>query len=155
VVAGDTDALTRFRQKAREAKIKVIPLGVSTAFHSAMMKPAAAKLETALEDVDFFAPETTIYANLTGGDLISGKPESVSDGEWIRSRLVMQVMSPVYWQETIENMAEAGVELFIELGPGKALSGFVRKTRPEADVLNVENAESLGEVLLYMKERAK
>jgi [acyl-carrier-protein] S-malonyltransferase len=66
--------------------------------------------------------------------------------------LALQLKSPVYWQETIENMAADGIELFIELGPGQTLTGLVKKTLPAARALNVADAESLEAALSSIKE---
>jgi [acyl-carrier-protein] S-malonyltransferase len=145
VAAGDNAALARLREAARgQGGIKALPLSVSTAFHSAMMAPAAEKLAEALREVDLAAPKIPVYSNLTGRSLMEGRPPGLSEAAWIRCRLALQAQKPVLWQETIENMIEDGVEFFIEVGPGRTLSGLVRKTRPDFGVtVNVEDAESL------------
>ncbi|MDR2770815.1 MAG: ACP S-malonyltransferase, partial [Clostridiales Family XIII bacterium] len=120
VAAGDLAAIGRLRQRVKETEgLKAVPLNVSTAFHSPMMAPAAERLAEAVRDMDFSAPRVRVYANTTGRDLTEGKPAALSDAAWIRERLALQLKSPVYWQETIENMAADGIELFIELGPGQ------------------------------------
>jgi [acyl-carrier-protein] S-malonyltransferase len=153
VAAGDIAAIDRLRKKVRETDgLKAVPLNVSTAFHSPMMAPASEKLAEAVRDMDFSAPRVRVYANATGRDLMEGKPAALSDAAWIRDRLALQLKSPVYWQETIENMAADGIELFIELGPGQTLTGLVKKIRPDARALNVADAESLAAALSAIRE---
>jgi [acyl-carrier-protein] S-malonyltransferase len=153
VAAGDLAAIDRLRKRVKETSgLKAVPLSVSTAFHSPMMAPAAERLADAVLDADFSAPRVRVYANTTGRDLTEGKPASLSDAAWIRERLALQLKSPVYWQETIENMAADGIELFIELGPGQTLTGLVKKINPSLRALNVEDAESLAAALSSVKE---
>jgi [acyl-carrier-protein] S-malonyltransferase len=153
VAAGDTDAIGRLRKKVKETDgLKAVPLNVSAAFHSPLMTPAADSLAVAVRDMDFKAPRVQVYANTTGRDLMAGKAEAVTDAAWVRERLALQLKSPVYWQETVENMVNDGIELFIELGPGQTLSGFVKKIAPEAPVLHVEDAESLESAMASIRE---
>lgn len=151
VAAGDKEALARLRKRAKEFGLRAIPLSVSAAFHSSMMRPAAERLKETLETIDFHAPEVTVYTNVTGKPLMDGKPETEADAAWIRSSLALQVMSPVYWQETIENMVNNGVELFIETGPGQTLSGLMKKIAPDAAILNIGTAEGIEEALAYVR----
>ncbi|MDR2131807.1 MAG: ACP S-malonyltransferase [Clostridiales Family XIII bacterium] len=153
VAAGGVAAIDRLRKRIKETDgLKAVPLNVSAAFHSPMMAPAAERLAEAVRGMDFRAPRVRVYANPTGRDLMEGKPPALTDADWIRERLVLQLKSPVYWQETIENMAADGVELFIELGPGQTLTGLVKKINPELRALRVEDAESLEAALSAIKE---
>jgi [acyl-carrier-protein] S-malonyltransferase len=153
VAAGDTDAIGRLRKKVRETDgLKAVPLNVSAAFHSPLMAPAADRLAETVRGMDFKAPRVRVYANTTGRDLMIGKAEAVTDAEWVRECLMRQLKSPVYWQETIENMADDGIELFIELGPGQTLSGLVKKIVPDVPVLHVEDAESLESAMAALRE---
>ncbi|MCL2165629.1 MAG: hypothetical protein FWH55_14865, partial [Oscillospiraceae bacterium] len=83
-----------------------------------------------------------------------GELSETGTSEWLRSRMSLQVMHPVYWQETIENMVSDGIDLFIEFGPGRTLSGFVKKIAPNVNVSNVENLETLKTSLKIFKEIA-
>ncbi|MDR2355395.1 MAG: ACP S-malonyltransferase [Clostridiales Family XIII bacterium] len=153
VAAGDLAAIDRLRKRVKETDgLKAVPLNVSAAFHSPMMEPASERLAEAVRDMDFSAPRVRVYANTTGRDLTEGKPAALSDAAWIRARLALQLKSPVYWQETIENMAADGIELFIELGPGQTLTGLVKKISPKARTLNVAEAEGLESALSSIKE---
>jgi len=148
VVAGDKDALERFKQIATESKIKVIPLNVSTAFHSPMMVPASEPIRQILLDSDLKMPKTKVYCNVTGDNMFSGKEiTSENLSEHVANIMAKQTKSPIYWQETMENMARDGIEIFIEMGPGNVLSGLVRKTLSEVTILNVEDIESLDRTM--------
>ena len=144
VVAGDKDALLRFKEKAAEKRIKTIPLSVSTAFHSPMMEEASEALKEVLLKAGLKAPVYKIYCNLTGDDMLSGFTLPGSEiTEYVADIMARQAKSPIYWQETIENMIRDGIDVFIEIGPGTTLSGFVRKASHDVAVLNVDDKESL------------
>jgi [acyl-carrier-protein] S-malonyltransferase len=147
VVAGDFESLEKLKEGARAARLKAIPLDVGAAFHSAMMAPAAGRMAELLKATDIRAPKLKLYSNITGRDVMEGKPDSMDAGEWLKSRMALQVMSPVHWQESIENMGADGIEAFIEFGPGRALSGFVKKLLPNAFVCNIEDVETLNAAL--------
>lgn len=144
VIAGDKISLERFRRKCKDmGHIKAVPLTVSTAFHSPIMIPSVGKLKELLVNQNLHEPNMKIYSNVTG------KP--VAEGTDLAQLMADQAMSPVYWQETIENMIEEGVELFIEIGPGKTLSGLVKKINHEVNTLNVEDKESLEATVSILK----
>lgn len=136
VVSGEAEAVDRLCDLAKERKIKAIKLAVSAPFHCEMMKPAAENLKEPLNGICFSAPAVPVYMN------VDARPEN--DPEEIRKKLVLQAMSPVRWEETLRNMAEAGVDTFVELGPGKTLMSFVKKTFSEGiRFFNVTDLETL------------
>lgn len=140
VISGETNAVNRVMELARAENIKAMVLPVSAPFHCRMLKPAADKLAEVLKRVNFKSPEIPVYMN------VNGKPEP--DREKIAEKLVLQAWSPVYWEETLRNMYEDGVRIFIELGPGKTLSGFVKKTfkgYPDVRSFRVSDAVTLSE----------
>jgi len=148
VVAGSRDALDRFKEIATANKIKVVPLSVSTAFHSPMMNPAIEPLRQILLKSDLKLPSTKVYCNITGDDIFGGK--ILTDGEvtkHIADVMAKQAGSPVYWQETLENMKRDGIDVFIEIGPGTILSGLAKKTLSDITTLNVEDCESLEKTI--------
>lgn len=150
VIAGDREALERFKIKAKElGQIKAVPLSVSTAFHCPMMEPAVGKLQDLLSKTALNKPSVKIYSNVTGRDMMEGSQGD--QGQWIAELMARQAKRPVYWQETIENMHADGVEVFIELGPGKTLSGLVKKINPELGVINIQDIESLEESIGKLK----
>ncbi|MDR2156475.1 MAG: ACP S-malonyltransferase, partial [Clostridiales Family XIII bacterium] len=122
VAAGDAEAVERLKVCGKAAGLKVIPLHVSTAFHTPIMIPAAENLRRFLTPFAFGAPRVPVYSNVTGKDVLDGKPENVALDAWIRERMAEQAMRPVYWQETIENMFGDGIRVFVEFGPGRALT---------------------------------
>lgn len=133
VIAGHTQAIERAEAIFKEKGIKkVIRLNVSGPFHTSLLKPASDKLATELKNVTINTPKVDVFTNLTGD-----KVENIKD------TLIKQVMSPVKWQQTIENLINLGVDTFIELGPGKTLCSFVKKVSKDVNVFNVEDLASL------------
>lgn len=140
-VAGETKELEEFCKRAAEAGGRAVPLAVSGGFHSPLMEDASAALEAELRGYELHEPEMPVFANYTakpyGGDM--------------RELVVKQVKNPVHWQETIEALAELGVDTFIECGPGKTLSGLIKKTIKGANVLRVEDKETLEAAVRALK----
>lgn len=133
VIAGHTPAIERAEVIFKEKGIKkVIRLNVSGPFHTSLLKPASDKLALELENITINTPKVDIFTNLTGQ-----KVENIKD------TLIKQVMSPVKWQQTIQNLIDLGVDTFIELGPGKTLCSFVKKVSKDVNVFNVEDLASL------------
>lgn len=137
VVAGPKAKLAEVANAVRAAGGKSIALQVSGAFHSPYMAQAQAALEDYLARVSLAAPSIPLYANLTGEPYTPPFEKTIAK----------QVANPVRWQETLERMAADGVDTFIEVGPGKTLSGLVRKTLPEAVTLQVDDPASLENTL--------
>jgi [acyl-carrier-protein] S-malonyltransferase len=136
VIAGDAAAVERAMEilKARGAK-RAIKLQVSAPFHCALMQPAQDRLSADLEQVEFADLRVPLVCNV---DAIA-----IRGGDEARQSLVRQVSSPVRWLESVKFLATAGVETFVEVGPGKVLAGLVRQTLPDARCLNVADAASL------------
>lgn len=150
VVAGDKEALGRFKTVAKEmGGLKVVPLSVGTAFHSPMMEPAEGKLKELLAASALKKPTVKIYSNVTGRDMMEGAEGDLN--LWIADLMARQAKSPVYWQETIENMCADGIEVFIELGPGNTLSGLGKKIKPDIVTMNIEDMESLEATMNALK----
>jgi [acyl-carrier-protein] S-malonyltransferase len=141
-VAGDADAIARLKAVGKERGLRVIPLKVSTAFHSPIMEPASDRLREYVSSYEFDRPRVKLYANTTARDItehdITAEFDADDFSEYIRGHMAKQLKSPVYWQETIENMAADGIDVFIETGPGKTLSGLVSKIVPDARVVSVD-----------------
>jgi [acyl-carrier-protein] S-malonyltransferase len=139
VIAGDTNALEKARALAEASNAKCIPLPVNGAFHSSIMMSAALNLQKVLNSFPISKPEIKFIANVTG-DYIN-KPEQ------IRDLLISQVTSPVQWEASIRLMINSGVTTFIEVGPGKVLSGLVRRIDGKVKTLNVETSSDVEKVL--------
>ncbi len=127
------DTVAPFSQKVKEAGGRAIPLAVSGGFHSPFMSEAAAKLREELKNYEFKKPSIDLYSNYTAEKYAGDAAEL----------LAKQVENPVKWQKIIENMIEDGVDTFVEVGPGKTLTGLVSKISKNVKVYNVENKETL------------
>ncbi|WP_329886978.1 ACP S-malonyltransferase [Pseudoramibacter faecis] len=136
VISGDKVAVDRACELAAAAGARrCVPLAVSGPFHTSFMKPAGDALAQKFRTIPFNEPRIPVLFN-TLGDV---KPEGVS----IPELLEKQVQSPVYLEETIRRMADLGVDTFVEIGPGKALSGFIKKTLRGTKPLRVETADDI------------
>jgi len=140
VIAGEKGAVARAIEacKAKGAK-RAMPLPVSAPFHSTLMKPAAAKLQTYLAGVGFSSPRISVINNVDVA--------IVSEPEKVRDALVRQAASPVRWVETIRRMREMGVTHVIECGPGKVLAGMTKRIWPEAQSFTLADRASLEQAL--------
>lgn len=140
VIAGNTEAVDRACDilKTKGAK-RAIKLNVSAPFHCALMMPAQEKLAADLNALSYGEFAFPIFHNVDAA--------ANTDSAAVAGKLTDQVSSPVRWLQTIENMSAAGVEKFIEVGPGKVLTGLVRQIRKDAVYSNVENGESLRSTL--------
>jgi len=145
VVAGDNAGLEAARLLAKEAGAKrFVPLPVSAPFHSSMMKPAGERLAGDLDKISVSDPGVTVVANVTA-DFVRTGPE-------IKSLLIRQVYSPVHWEESVRRLIDSGITTIVEVGPGKVLSGLVKKISRETMVCNVEDRASLEKVLALVRE---
>ncbi len=140
VIAGDTDAVDRACEilKAKGAK-RAIKLNVSAPFHCALMMPAQERLALDLDDLEYRSFEFPVVHNVDAA--VNSDPGVVAD------RLKRQVSSPVRWLQSVEELDRKGITTFVEIGPGKVLTGLTRQIDREAKSLNVENVESLRNTL--------
>ena len=140
IVSGDTAAVKQVMESAKAAGARrCLQLEVSGAFHSALMAPAKARLQTVINDFQFNDPSIQVVANVTG--------KSVPTTAEIRRLLIAQVTSAVQWEKSIRTIRATGISHFVEVGPGTVLSGMVRRTLPDATCLNVEDTKSLDKVM--------
>ena len=139
VIGGEVAAVDKAVELLKDGGVKrLIPLNVSGPFHTALLKPAGERLAEVLETVefsDFVRP------------LVGNTEATVMEKERVKELLTRQVMEPVRFYDSIAKMQEAGVTEFIEIGPGKVLSGFIKKIDKSADVRQVEDVESLNALL--------
>ena len=139
VISGKKEAVELAADKLKEAGAKrVIPLNVSGPFHSKMLTGAGEKLGKVLEGVKVSKPEIPYVANVTA--------EYVTDEGLVKPLLRRQVYSSVRWQQSVETMLKDGVDTFVEIGPGKTLSGFMKKINRNVAVLNIEKLDDLEKV---------
>ncbi|MEQ8153425.1 MAG: ACP S-malonyltransferase [Clostridiaceae bacterium] len=144
VISGEKQALEAAGELIKGKGGRAIPLPVSAPFHSSLLKGAGDKLFTELEKIEINQPSLDIYKNLTG--TVYEKDENVKEV------LRKQLMSSVRWEETVRNMIADGFDTFVEIGPGKTLTNFVKKINKEVKTFNVENLESLSKTLEGLKE---
>lgn len=144
VIAGESAAVDKCTELAAEKGARrCVPLPVSGPFHTVFMEPAGKALEALFAETTFGPMDFPVIFNAVGREK---RPS-----ESIAELLVRQVSNSVYFEDTIKTMAAAGIDTIIEVGPGKALSGFVRKTCKEIKCLNIENYEGLLSVIDQLK----
>jgi len=145
VIAGTKYILEKSLQSFKDAGAKrAILLPVSVPSHCKLMKPASIKFGEYLNRFDFNRPEFPIIQNY--------EAMHYNEIDKIKSALVHQIFNPVRWTETIKLLSKEGINLFIEAGPGKVLTGLNRRINKEASHVSVSNEEAIGEILLKIKE---
>ena len=136
VITGEESAVQEATRKLTDAGAKrCVPLKVSGPFHSPMLVGAGEKLAKELENVEIHDIRIPYIDNVTA--------DYVTDKAQVKTLLTKQVSSSVKWQQTVERMIADGVDTFIEIGPGRTLSGFMRKINKDMKVYNVEKVEDL------------
>ncbi len=139
VISGATRAVEHAGRLAKQRGARrVVPLKVSAAFHSPLMRQAAEGMARAIEAATIQPLRTPLIANVTAEPL-------VAPGE-VRRELVAQVVAPVRWIASVQRMARDGVTTFLEIGPGKVLSGLIRRIAPQAQALSIGSAAEVREV---------
>ena len=139
VISGARDALNKAGELCKKKGARrIIPLQVSGAWHSPLMKDAAKGLESALDDAGFYEPEIPVVANVTA-DLIRS-------GDEAKRLLKEQVTSPVLWADSIKKLQKSGFDTFIEVGPGKVLQGLMKRVK-NVTVYGTHDREALEETL--------
>ncbi len=135
VISGERDKMTKAVEALTGRGARVIPLAVSGAFHTPLMAPAAEGLARVVERLNFKDATIPIIANTTG--------QPITAAADIRAELLKQLTTSVYWQKSVEYMLGSGVTTFIEIGPGKVLSGLIRRINREAKTINISDAQAI------------
>jgi [acyl-carrier-protein] S-malonyltransferase len=135
VIAGNTEAIDRAIEALKGVAKRVMKLNVSAPFHCALMKPAQDRLAPDLAALQFSEPAVPVITN------VDARPTRAHDE--LRDALVRQVSAPVRWSESMQLLMQQGVDTFVEVGPGKVLTGLMRQINRDARTLNVEDAASL------------
>ena len=144
VIAGHKEAVERSNVLMKESGAKrALPLPVSVPSHCALMKPAAEKLAIALQSIEIKSPTIPVINNVDVTAEI--------DAARIKDALVRQLFSPVRWTETVESVANAGVEFEVEMGPGKVLSGLVKRIDKRVDGAAINDPASLQDILAKLQ----
>ena len=137
VVSGNRDGVERAAELVRkDGAFRTVPLAVSGAFHTDLMQPAVTGLRKVLDNMDIAQPAVPVVANTTA--------EPVTDGEMIKAELIEQLCHCVHWQRSVEYMVANGVTTFIEIGPGKVLSGLIKRISPEVKTLNIGDVAAIN-----------
>ncbi|MBC7325544.1 MAG: ACP S-malonyltransferase [Moorella sp. (in: Bacteria)] len=145
VIAGETKALAAASALAREAGAKkCVPLSVSAPFHTPLMRPAAQRLAADLAQTVISDPRVPVVANVTA--------DYVKTGEEVRNLLVAQIDHPVCWEQSVQRIVSDGAGIFLEIGPGSVLTGLIKKISRLVFAVNVEDPESLEQVLARLGE---
>ena len=147
VITGEVNAIRESVSIAKDLGGLCIPLKVSGPFHSSLYEEASFKYYESIKDVEINEPKKVIYSN------VLGKPYSKQDD--IRDLLRKQIMSPVLFEDSINHMLDQGIDTFIELGPGKTLSGFVKKIDKKANVYNIEDLDTLKSTVEKIKSEGE
>lgn len=143
VVAGEKEAVEKVKELALENKARrVISLNTSGPFHTVLLKKASLALKEKFKEMTFHEMKVPVVFNTLGHEL---------DNETIPEILEKQVMSPVYFEKSIRYMIDQGVDTIIEVGPGKVLSGFVRKIDKSIKLYQIEDKESLEKTIKALK----
>ena len=136
VISGAAVDIDRAMEMAKEqGASRAIPLQVSGAFHSYLMKPAVDGMTGYISTVTFNAPSIPVIGNTTA--------LPITDAAGVRDELLNQLTSPVHWQRSVEYMTASGVTRYIEIGPGKVLTGLVRRISQEAETMNLNGLEAI------------
>ena len=139
VISGRKEAVEAAAERLKEAGAKrVLPLNVSGPFHSCLLNEAGRKLGEVLEQVTVHTPVIPYAANVTA--------DYVTEAEAVKPLLVKQVSSSVRWEQSIRRMLADGIDTFIEIGPGRTLTGFMKKIDKNARALNIEKLEDIEKV---------
>ena len=136
IISGDKESVSQLQLILKDKKIKCIPLKVSAPFHCDLMKPAAKIMKEKIENINFSKPSINIVSN------VNAKPENNPDK--IKNLLIEQIFSSVKWRESLINISNSNVNEFIEIGPGKALSGMVKRTIKGANTFSINTIADIN-----------
>lgn len=144
VIAGEVKAVEKAVEICRQKGARrAVVLPVSAPFHCSMLTPAGEKLKAELEKIDINDVKIPVIANVSA--------EYITDKKHVKDTLIRQVSSPVLWEDSVRLMIRDEVGTFVEIGPGKVLSGFIKRINPDVRVLNVEDMDSLNAALEMLK----
>ncbi|MBM4140825.1 MAG: ACP S-malonyltransferase [Nitrospira sp.] len=136
VISGEKEAVEEAMKRAKEAGAKrALPIAVSVPSHCTLMADASRRLAELLDRIELRNPTIPVVNNADAMFL--------NDITSIKKSLVHQLNSPLLWEDSIRTMADSGIEIFVEVGPGKVLSGLIKRIEPGVKVLNVEDMKSL------------
>ncbi len=138
VVSGNINDLSKFSEELKRNKIKNIKLPVSAPFHCELMRSATEQMIKEIENVEFKKPEINIISNVTA--------QQTNNPKDIKRLLIEQIEKPVRWREIVINMIDSKVDKFIEIGPGKVLSGLVKRIDSNVELIQVNELEDINKL---------
>ncbi len=138
VISGAAQALAEADKLARTKGARAIPLKVSGAFHSALMEPIIADFSKIVSTFEFHPPTVPVISNVTARPL--------TDVDSIKEELVKQLRNCIQWQGSVEYMMHSGVTTFYEIGPGRVLSGLIRRINSELQTFNISGIEDMAQL---------
>ena len=146
IISGDKNSIDLFSKYLKDKKIKIIPLKVSAPFHCSLMRPAAKVMENKINSTQFVNPKIKIINNVNANE--------TNDAAEIKKLLIDQIFSTVKWKDSIINMSKLGVQNFVEIGPGKALTGMVKRTIKEKKVncFSINSIADIKKIINELKE---
>lgn len=139
IISGDIESMNLLQTILKENKKKFIPLNVSAPFHCSLMNSAAEVMKDKINSVEFKKPKFNIVSNVTSK--IENNPEN------IKRLLIQQIFSTVRWRESIINMSKEKVTNYIEIGPGKALSGMVKRTLKNINCFSINSVDDMKKIV--------
>jgi [acyl-carrier-protein] S-malonyltransferase len=144
VISGEKEAVEEAMKRAKEAGAKrALPIAVSVPSHCTLMADASRRLAELLDRIEFRNPTIPVVNNADAMFL--------NDITSIKKSLVHQLNSPLLWEDSIKAIADSGIEVFVEVGPGKVLSGLIKRIEPGLKVLHVEDIKSLEETVAFLR----
>jgi len=147
VIAGEKKAVEDAMKLAKEAGAKrALPLAVSAPSHCGLMLEASNRLAALLDTIEFKDPDVPLVNNADAMFLMSA--------EKIKQSLIKQLSRPLLWEDSIRNIVASGIDTFVEVGPGKVLSGLIKRIEPSAKLLNVEDMTSLSKTIEELQSGA-
>ena len=144
ILSGNKNEIGNFKDVLKENNIKSIPLKVSAPFHCSLMKPAAERMKEKINAVDFSSPVKNIVSNVTANQ--------TDDPKKIKDLLVEQIYSTVRWRESIINMSREGVKNYVEIGPGKVLTGMVKRTIKNSNCFSINTINEIKNLINEFKK---
>ncbi len=138
VIAGHSRAVERAIERIKQEAKKAVALPVSAPFHSSLMKPAGERLEKALEEISVSDLKIPVVTNV--------EAEINASKERVKGLLVAQVSNPVRWEESMRKMIDKGIEQVVEIGPGKVLSGLMKRIDNRVETRNIEDLQTLKKI---------
>ena len=135
ILSGDKNKVDLFKTILKKNNIKSIPLKVSAPFHCSLMKPAAEKMREKIDKITFNKPIKNIVNNVTA--------QSESDPKKIKNLLVEQIYSTVRWRESIINISDKGIKKYVEIGPGKVLTGMIKRTIKNSNCFSINTINEI------------